>query len=165
MRRRGVKIMKKYTMETVVGIFVVLGLICVGYMTVKLGKLNLWGNDSYSLIAKFSSVSGLRKGNPVNILGIEVGRVERITMDQDNQKAVVEIKVKNDIKIYDDAIASIKTEGLIGDKYLNIDPGGGGDLLKPNGTIVDTQAPVDIEQLISKYAFGEVKKDPKEEKK
>lgn len=152
-------------METVVGIFVVLGLICVGYMTVKLGKLNLWGNDSYSLIAKFSSVSGLRKGNPVNILGIEVGRVERITMDQDNQKAVVEIKVKNDIKIYDDAIASIKTEGLIGDKYLNIDPGGGGDLLKPNGTIVDTQAPVDIEQLISKYAFGEVKKDPKEEKK
>jgi phospholipid/cholesterol/gamma-HCH transport system substrate-binding protein len=157
--------MKKYTMETVVGIFVVLGLICVGYMTVKLGKLNLWGNDSYSLIAKFSSVSGLRKGNPVNILGIEVGRVERITMDQDNQKAVVEIKVKNDIKIYDDAIASIKTEGLIGDKYLNIDPGGGGDLLKPNGTIVDTQAPVDIEQLISKYAFGEVKKDPKEEKK
>jgi phospholipid/cholesterol/gamma-HCH transport system substrate-binding protein len=157
--------MKKYTMETVVGIFVVLGLICVGYMTVKLGKLNLWGNDSYSLIAKFSSVSGLRKGNPVNILGIEVGRVERITMDQDNQKAVVEIKVKNDIKIYDDAIASIKTEGLIGDKYLNIDPGGGGDLLKPNGTIVDTQAPVDIEQLISKYAFGEVKKDPKEGKK
>lgn len=157
--------MKKYTMETVVGIFVVLGLICVGYMTVKLGKLNLWGNDSYSLIAKFSSVSGLRKGNPVNILGIEVGRVERITMDQDNQKAVVEIKVKNDIKIYDDAIASIKTEGLIGDKYLHIDPGGGGDLLKPNGIIIDTQAPVDIEQLISKYAFGEVKKDPKEEKK
>ncbi len=157
--------MKKYTMETVVGIFVVLGLICVGYMTVKLGKLNLWGNDSYSLIAKFSSVSGLRTGNPVNILGIEVGRVERITMDQANQKAVVEIRVKNDIKIYDDAIASIKTEGLIGDKYLNIDPGGGGDLLKPNGAIVDTQAPVDIEQLISKYAFGEVKKDPKQEKK
>lgn len=157
--------MKKYTMETVVGIFVVLGLICVGYMTVKLGKLNLWGNDSYSLIAKFSSVSGLRKGNPVNILGIDVGRVERITMDQENQKAVVEIKVKNDIKIYDDAIASIKTEGLIGDKYLSIDPGGGGDLLKPNGTIVDTQAPVDIEQLISKYAFGEVKKEKKEEKK
>ncbi len=157
--------MKKYTLETIVGIFVVLGLVCVGYMTVKLGKLNILGNDSYPLVAKFSSVSGLRKDNPVKILGIEVGRVEKITMDQENLKAVVELRVKNDIKIYDDAIASIKTEGLIGDKYLNIDPGGGGDLLKPGGVIIDTQAPVDIEQLISKYAFGEVKKENKEDKK
>jgi phospholipid/cholesterol/gamma-HCH transport system substrate-binding protein len=151
--------MKKFTMETIVGIFVVFGLICVGYMTVKLGKINLLSNDSYSLVAKFTSVTGLRIGSPVNILGIDVGRVEKITMDQANQKAVVVVKVKNDIKIYDDAIASIKTEGLIGDKYLSIDPGGGGDLLKPNGVITETQAAVDIEQLISKYAFGEVKKD------
>lgn len=150
--------MKKYTLETAVGIFVVLGLVCVGYMTVKLGKLNLFGDDTYPLVAKFTSVSGLRKGNPVNILGINVGRVERITMDQEDQRAVVEIRVKRDIKIYDDAIAAIKTEGLIGDKYLSIDPGGGGDLLKPNDVITDTQAPVDIESLISKYAFGDVKK-------
>ena len=154
--------MKKYTMETIVGIFVIFGLLCVGYMTVKLGKLNLWGDDSYSLVAKFTSVAGLRKGNPVNILGIDVGRVEQITMDQENQKAVVEIRIKKDIKIYDDAIASIKTEGLIGDKYLSIDPGGGGNLLKPNGVIVDTQAAMDIEALISKYAFGEVKKEQKQ---
>ena len=157
--------MKKYTMETMVGIFVVLGLLCVGYMTVKLGKLNLWGNDSYTLFAKFSSVSGLKTGNPVNILGINVGRIEKITMDQENQKAVVEVKIKKEIKVYDDAIASIKTEGLIGDKYLSIDPGGGGDRLKPNGVIVDTQAPIDIEQIISKYAFGDVKKDTKQESK
>jgi phospholipid/cholesterol/gamma-HCH transport system substrate-binding protein len=150
--------MKKYRLETAVGIFVVLGLVCVGYMTVKLGKLNLFGDDTYPLVAKFTSVSGLRKGNPVNILGINVGRVERITMDQEDQRAVVEIRVKRDIKIYDDAIAAIKTEGLIGDKYLSIDPGGGGDLLKPNDVITDTQAPVDIEPLISKYAFGDVKK-------
>ncbi len=151
--------MKKYTLETAVGIFVVLGLVCVGYMTVKLGKLNLFGDDTYPLVAKFTSVSGLRKGNPVNILGINVGRVERITMDQEDQRAVVEIRVKRDIKIYDDAIAAIKTEGLIGDKYLSIDPGGGGDLLGPNGVITDTQAALDIESLISKYAFGDVKKD------
>ena len=150
--------MKKYTMETIVGIFVVFGLLCVGYMTVKLGKVNLFGDDSYSLMAKFTTVAGLRKGSPVNILGIDVGRVERITMDQENLRAVVELRIKNDIKIYDDAIASIKTEGLIGDKYLSIDPGGGGDLLKPNGVITDTQAAVDVEQLISKYAFGELKK-------
>lgn len=157
--------MKKYTIETVVGVFVLLGLICVGYMTVKLGKLNILASDTYPLVAKFSSVSGLRKDNPVRILGIEVGRVEKITMDQENLKAVVEIRVKKDIKIYDDAIASIKTEGLIGDKYLNIDPGGGGDLLPPNGIITETQAPVDIEQLISKYAFGDIKKGAEGQKK
>ncbi|HPC87212.1 MAG TPA: outer membrane lipid asymmetry maintenance protein MlaD [Smithellaceae bacterium] len=151
--------MKKYKMETMVGIFVVCGLICVGYMTVKLGKLNWFGGDTYPLIAKFTTVTGLKEGNPVNILGIEVGRVERISMDQKDLKAVVEISVRKDIRIYDDAIASIKTEGLIGDKYLSIDPGGGGDLLGPNGVITDTQAAVDIESLISKYAFGDVKKN------
>ena len=150
-------------METIVGIFVIFGLLCVGYMTVKLGKVDFLSDDSYPLVAKFTSVSGLRIGSPVNILGIDVGRVEKITMDQENQKAVVKIKVKKDIKIYDDAIASIKTEGLIGDKYLNIDPGGGGDLLQPNGVIADTQAAVDIESLISKYAFGAVKKETNKE--
>lgn len=156
--------MKKYKLEAVVGIFVVVGLICVGYMTVKLGNLDIMGDDTYTLSAKFTSVAGLRKGNPVNILGINVGRVDRITMDQENQKAVVQIKIKKDIKVYDDAIASIKTEGLIGDKYLNIDPGGGGDLLQPDGVIVDTQAALDIESLISKYAFGAVKGDKTNEK-
>jgi phospholipid/cholesterol/gamma-HCH transport system substrate-binding protein len=152
-------------METIVGIFVVFGLICVGYMTVKLGKVNILGDNSYSLFAKFTTVTGLRIGSPVNVLGIEVGRVERITMDQENLKAAVEVRIKKDIKVYDDAIASIKTEGLIGDKYLSIDPGGGGELLNPNGVIKDTQAAMDIEELISKYAFGEVKKEKKEEKK
>jgi len=150
--------MKKYAMETIVGIFIVFGLLCIGYMTVKLGHISFLGDDSYSLIANFTSVTGLRVGNPVDVLGIEVGKVEQITMDQKNQKAVVEIRIKKDIKIYDDAIASIKTEGLIGDRYLNIDPGGAGLLLGPRGTITETQAPVDIAELIGKYAFGEVKK-------
>ena len=151
--------MKKYTIETVVGIFVVFGLLCIGYMTVKLGHVSLLGDDSYPVIAKFTSVTGLRVGNPVNVLGIEVGRVERIFMDQENQKAIVELKIKKGINIYDDAIASIKSEGLIGDSYLSIDPGGGGELLGPRGIITETQAPVDIIELVSKYAFGEIKSD------
>jgi phospholipid/cholesterol/gamma-HCH transport system substrate-binding protein len=150
--------MKKYTIETVVGIFVVVGLILVGYMTIKLGHVSLLGDDNYSLIARFNSVTGLRVGNPVEILGIQVGKVNLITMDQKNQKAIVEIKLKKDINIYDDAIASIKTEGLIGDKFISIDPGGAGSLLGPRGIITETQSPVDIIELISKYAFGEVKK-------
>ena len=82
----------------------------------------------------------------------------RLTMDQKDQKAVVEIRIQKNIKIYDDAIASIKTEGLIGDKFLSIGPGGSGKLLRPGGTITDTQAAVDLVDLIGKYAFGEVKK-------
>jgi len=150
--------MKKYAMETTVGIFLVIGLICIGYMTMKLGHVNLWGDNAYSLYARFTTVTGLRTGSLVYISGIEVGRVEKLSMDQDKQKALVELRIRNDIKIHDDAIASIKTEGLIGDMYISIDPGGAGDPLKPGGTITETQPPVDVTELISKYAFGDVKK-------
>jgi len=155
--------MRKYKMEMVVGIFVIFGLICIGYMTVKLGHVSLFGDDSYSLKARFTSVTGLRPGSPVYIWGIEVGKVEKITMDQKEQKAVVEVKIKKGIVVYDDAIASIKTEGLIGDKYLNIDPGGSGDPLGNGGIITDTQPAVEVADLISKYVFGDVK-SPKEKK-
>ncbi|WP_041584584.1 outer membrane lipid asymmetry maintenance protein MlaD [Syntrophus aciditrophicus] len=150
--------MKKYAMETTVGIFLAVGIILIGYMTVKLGHVSLFGDDTYKLSARFTSVSGLRSGSPVNMLGIEIGRVEKLAIDQQDLRAVVEMSIRKDIKIYDDAIASIKTEGLIGDKYLSIDPGGGGDPLQPGGTITETQPALDIENLVSKYAFGEVKK-------
>jgi len=150
--------MKKYTMETTVGIFLVFGLLCVGYMTVKLGHFSLFGDNAYSLFARFTSVSGLRAGSLVYISGIEVGRLENLTMDQERQKALVEMRIRKDIKIFDDAIASIKTEGLIGDMHITIDPGGAGTLLKPGGTITETQPAVDIVDLIGKYAFGDVKK-------
>jgi phospholipid/cholesterol/gamma-HCH transport system substrate-binding protein len=150
--------MKKYAMETTVGIFLVFGLLCIGYMTVKLGHVSLLGDNTYSLFARFTTVSGLRTGSPVDMLGIEVGRVGRLTMDQKDQKAVVEIRIQKDIKVYDDAIASVKTEGLIGDMFLSIDPGGAGKLLGPGGTITETQPAVDIVDLIGKYAFGEIKK-------
>jgi phospholipid/cholesterol/gamma-HCH transport system substrate-binding protein len=149
--------MKKYKIETIVGIFVFLGLLCIGYMTVKLGNVYLFGDNAYPLKANFLSVSGLRHGNPVQILGIEVGRVDKITMDQENQRAMVELRIKKGIQIYDDAIASIKTEGLMGDKYVSIDPGGSGTVLEPEGVIIETQASIDIVDVIGKYAFGEVK--------
>ena len=150
--------MKKYAMETTVGLFLVFGLLCIGYMTLKLGHVSLLGDNAYSLFARFTTVSGLRAGSPVSMLGIEVGRVERLTMDQKDQKAVVEIRIQQGIKVYDDAIASIKTEGLIGDMFLSIDPGGSGKLLGPGGTITETQPAVDVVDLIGKYAFGEIKK-------
>jgi phospholipid/cholesterol/gamma-HCH transport system substrate-binding protein len=157
--------MKKYSMETIVGIFVVIGLLCVGYMTIKFGKIRMFGGDYYVLYARFSSVSGLRVDSPVEIEGIEVGRVEELDIDQDKQLAVIKLRIKKDMKVYEDAIASVKTSGLIGDKLIKIDPGGGGDILKPGGTITETNSPVDIEDLISKYAFGDLTKGDKTETK
>jgi phospholipid/cholesterol/gamma-HCH transport system substrate-binding protein len=148
--------MKKYAMETVVGIFVVFGLICVAYMTVALGNVSLFGDNSYPLQAKFTSVSGLRAGSAVNMYGLEIGRVHRLSMDQENGLAVVDLRINKGIEIYDDAIASIKTEGLIGDKYIGIDPGGSGDVLASGDTITETQPSIDLGDLIGKYAFGDV---------
>ncbi len=150
--------MKKFTMETTVGVFFFVGLLLIGIMTVKLGHVSLFGDKTYPLSARFTSVTGLRVGSPVYMFGIEVGRVERLTMDQKDRKAAVEVQIKQGIKVYDDAIATIKTEGLIGDKYLGIDPGGAGELLKPGGTITETQPDLDLADLIGKYAFGDVKK-------
>ena len=148
--------MKKYSKETMVGIFVVIGLLSIGYMTVKLGNVGFLGENTYSLTGKFNTVTGLRVGNPVNMLGLEIGRVEKFTMDQENQQVLVEFKINKGIEIYDDAIASVKTEGLIGDKYVAVDPGGGGDLLANGDSITDTNSPTDIMDLVSKFAFGDV---------
>ncbi len=78
-------------------------------------------------------------------------------MDQENQVAIVEMKIRSEIKIYHDAIAAIKTSGLIGGRYINIDAGGAEDVMEPGTTIRDTVAPVDIEEIISKYVFGGIK--------
>jgi len=151
--------MKKFAMETTVGIFVLMGLVLIGYMTVKLGHVTFFGDDSYSVYARFTSVSGLRSGNPVKMLGMEIGRVQSLTIDQEDLKAVVELRIKNGIKVYDDAIASIKTEGLIGDRYVSLDPGGGGSQLSAGAVITETQPAIDISDLIGKYAFGDIEKN------
>ena len=147
--------MKKYSHETAVGLFVIVGLLCVGYITVKLGNVSLLGDDSYALYAEFESVSGLKVNNPVEILGMEVGRVGGFQMDQERGVAVVELRIRKGLEIFDDAIASVKTAGLIGDKFVSIDVGGSGDVLEPGETIIDTQTPIDLEEIIGKYAFGD----------
>jgi phospholipid/cholesterol/gamma-HCH transport system substrate-binding protein len=154
--------MKKYSKETLVGIFVVVGLFLIGYMTVKLGNVGFLGENKYNLTARFNTVSGLRVGNPINMIGLEIGRVAKFTMDQENQQAIVLLEINKGIEIYDDAIASIKTEGLIGDKYISIDAGGGGDLLADGDSITDTESPTDIMDLVSKYAFGDVGEEEEE---
>ena len=150
--------MKRYAMETTVGVFVLCGVVLIAFMSVKLGHVSFLAEKTYPLHARFSSVTGLRVGSPVYIFGIDVGRVERLSFDQKKQRALVEMRIRQGIEIYDDANASIRTEGLIGDKYLRLDPGGAGRLLKPGGTITETQPDVDLAELIGKYAFGDIKK-------
>ncbi len=150
--------MKKGTLEMGVGVFVLLGLICIAYLTIKLGKMEWLNNDVFRVTAKFSSVTGLKEGAVVEIAGVQVGKVERITLDPQNMVAKVVMKIRNGVELDEETIASVKTSGLIGDKYIRLQPGGGLDMLKDGGQITETQAAVDMEELVGKYAFGEVKK-------
>lgn len=151
--------MKKNSHETIAGLFVLVGIILLVYMTVKLGDVSILGDDSYALSAGFETVSGLRAGNPVEMQGIDVGMVESLKLDQDKQIAVVILKIRKNYIVYSDAIASIKTAGLIGDKYVSLDPGGSEKVLQNGGIIINTESPVDIGDLIGKYAFGSIDKE------
>ncbi len=148
---------RKYTKETAVGIFVMVGLACVAYLTLQLGDLELFGSDVYRVSADFTSVAGLRAGASVEIAGVPVGKVGAITLEQEHAMAHVVLEINNTIKLSDDVIASIKTSGLIGDKYVSLSPGGSTDYLGDGDVISDTESAVDLEALISKYVFGGVK--------
>ena len=146
--------MRKFDVELAVGIFVLAGLVCLGYLSIKLGKMEMVGGGGYELNAIFPNVGGLKTGSPIVIAGVEVGRVKSIALE--NYQARVHMSLPRDVKIQEDAIASIKTKGLIGEKYIEISPGGSEKILKPGNQIRETQPPVDLEELISKYVFGKI---------
>jgi len=91
----------------------------------------------------------------VEIAGVEVGRVDSITLDKDYQ-ARVRMTIRPEVKLQEDSIASIKTKGLIGERYIRISPGGSDRIIAPNGRIKEVAPPVDFEELLSKYIFGKV---------
>jgi phospholipid/cholesterol/gamma-HCH transport system substrate-binding protein len=148
--------MSKTSLELGVGIFVLIGILCVGYLTVRLGKMELLGDEHYNLNARFISVAGLKKGAQVVIAGVQVGQVTRISLDPEEQVAIVRMKILKEVVLTDDVIASVKTSGLIGDKYIKLSPGGSDEVLKDGEMITETESALDIEELVSKYAFGDV---------
>ena len=148
--------MKRSTVETAAGIFVLIGILCVSYLAIKLGKMELVGGDYYTIHASFQSASGLTKGAKVEMAGVQVGSVDDISLDKKRIVASVKLKIRKDLSLSDDAIASIKTSGLIGDRYIKISQGGSDTMLKPGDTITETESAIDIEELISKYVFGKV---------
>ena len=138
-----------------VGVFVILGVLALGYLSIKLGRVSFFGSSGYFVTADFTSTGGLKAGAAVEIAGVEVGRVESIQLGPEYQARVV-LRVRRDVKLQDDSIASIKTKGLIGEKFVRISPGGSDKLIPPNGRIREVEAPVELEELISKYIFGKV---------
>jgi len=147
--------MKKSSIETSVGIFMFIGILCVGYLTIHLGKMDWLGSDHYQIRALFQSVAGLKVGSSVEMAGVQIGSIQAISLNQEKKIAEVTMNIQKNIQLEEDVIASVKTSGLIGDKYIMISPGGSDVILKPGEKIVDTESAVDLEDLISKYIFGD----------
>jgi phospholipid/cholesterol/gamma-HCH transport system substrate-binding protein len=146
--------MKKVDLELAVGFFLLIGMFSLAYISIKLGKLEVLGGEGYSVYARFEQDGGVKIGAAVEIAGVPVGKVKSIRLD--DYQALLELLISKDVKLQEDAIASIKTKGLIGEKYIQISPGGSDKLITDGGTIRDTEPAVDIESLIAKYVFGKV---------
>jgi phospholipid/cholesterol/gamma-HCH transport system substrate-binding protein len=149
--------MNSAKLELTVGIFMLIGIICLGYLSIKLGKMELIGGNNYRITARFDSVSGLKPGARVELAGVEIGTVERIGLSNDSSdQAEVTMKIKDTIKIADDVIASVRTSGIIGDKFIKLKPGGSDQMLKNGSKIRETESAIDIEELVSKFIHGKV---------
>ena len=147
--------MERTRINIAVGIFVVLGMVALGYLSIKLGRVSLLGGGGYVVIVDCPSIGGLKSGSSVEIAGVDVGRVESIGLGTDYQARVV-LRINPEVKLQEDAIASIKTKGLIGEKYIRISPGGSETAVPPGGRLREVEPPVDFEELLSKYIFGKV---------
>ena len=137
--------------EISVGLFMILGMACLVYLSVNLGSVELFGSDAYTITARFGSIEGLEPGASVEIAGVPVGKVKQISLDEDN--ALVKMEIKKGTKISDDTIASIRTKGMIGDKFVKLSPGGSEDFLEDSDSLMDTESAISLEELISKYIF------------
>ena len=140
--------------EIVVGFFVLVGIACLGYLAIKLGKLEVLGNSGYVVSADFPTVAGLKIGDPVEIAGVRVGRVESMGLADD--RARLQLRIEDGVKLQEDVIASVRARGLIGDKFVLIAPGASDKIIPPGGKIRETESPPDIPDLIGKIVGGDL---------
>ena len=146
--------MKRFDTEVMVGLFMIVGILSLGYLSINLGKMEIIGSRGYQVYADFPTVGGLKLGAQVEIAGIEIGRVKGMTLQ--DYKARVLMDIDEGVALQDDTIISIKTKGLLGEKFIAVQPGASDDIIQPGGRIREAYPPVDIEDLISKFAFGQV---------
>ena len=140
--------------DVLVGVFVLVGLVCLGYLAIRLGKLEVFGAQGYVVFADFVSVAGLKLGDPVEIAGVRIGKVEGIGLAED--RARLTLRISDGIKLQDDIIASVRARGLIGDKFVLITPGASDKIIPPGGKIRETDSPPDIPDLIGKIVGGDL---------
>jgi len=141
----------KASTEVIVGAFVLLGVVCLAYLSVSLGGVNLLGDPYYRVTGVFNSVTGLRTGSSVEIGGVEVGKVLEISLDEN--QAVVTMGIRKGVTLSEDTIASVRTKGIIGDMFVKLTPGGSTEKVKPGGRLIETESAISLEELISKYIF------------
>jgi phospholipid/cholesterol/gamma-HCH transport system substrate-binding protein len=151
--------MKQSRLELYVGIFVLLGIAAVAYLTLKLGSGSLVGGDTYLIEARFTNSGGLHGGGNVQVAGVTVGRVEGVRIDPVDFSAIATLRLPSTLHLPTDSMASVKTSGLIGDKYVALSPGADETYLEPGARITMTESAVDLESLIGKMAFGSVDKE------
>jgi phospholipid/cholesterol/gamma-HCH transport system substrate-binding protein len=142
------------TSEIIVGLFVLIGIACLGYLAIKLGKLEVLSDSGYTVYADFPTVAGLKRGDPVEIAGVKVGRVESMGLADD--RARLQLRLDDGIKLQEDVIASVRARGLIGDKFVLISPGASEKIIPPGGKIRETESPPDIPDLIGKLVGGDL---------
>ena len=136
------------TTQFIVGLFGLVGIAALAVLAVKLGRIPLFAPPTYTLYAMFDNVSGLKVNDAVQIAGVKVGKVVAITLSQKDERAKVTLEVNQGVAVDDDAVASIKTNGIIGDKYISLSIGGG-DELKDGGLIKKTESSFVLEDAIA----------------
>lgn len=158
---------RTFSLEFMVGLFTLIGVAAAGYLAVGLAGLEVGPSDKYDIYAEFDNISGLKYGASVEIAGVPIGEVSAISLK--DPAARVTLKISNQFKIRDDDIASIRTKGIIGDRYVKISRGSSPKFIEPGQTITETESVVDIEDVIGKvvHSLGGDKdeKDDKETSK
>ena len=158
--------MKNTKLELSVGLFVVLGIAAIIYLTIQVGTGSMLSGDTYLIESRFANAGGLHSGSTVLLAGVTVGRVEGIRMESADYSAIVTLRILSALRLPSDSMASIKTSGLIGDKFVALSPGAEETYLEPGARITMTESAVDLESLIGKMAFGAVDKaDEKKDQK
>ena len=145
--------MKKMNLEMIVGAFLLAGFISFSWLAVKMGDINPFQQETYPVTARFTSISGLKEGSTIELAGVVVGKVRRIELDTGDYEAVVHMDINKQVELQDDTIASIRTSGIIGDKYIKLSPGGSDIILAAGDAIEETEPSISLEELVSKYIF------------
>ncbi len=134
------------TTQLIVGIFAILGIIALAILSLSLGKLTLLPKPGYTLYASFDNISGLKAGDQIQLDGVQIGKVAQIGLK--DMRARVAMRIDDGVEIDADAIAAVKTSGIIGDKYVSIALGPSDRILKDGETIRQTQSAFVLEDAI-----------------